>query len=101
MISSEAAAENAQIVTARRALYVGHQFVVQVTIVLRVARGSQRRRCPVVVPALGIDRINAKQLNEALLDFVGEPPNGVHVLVLMKTAHRRRKSHDAETAIAE
>ena len=101
MISPEAAAEDAEIVAPRRRLNEGDHLVAQIPVVLRVALRSQRRRNLFVIPALGIHRIDAEELNEPLLDLVGQPAHGIHVFVLIVAPHRRRKHDDPESPVAE
>src|ERR1700677_3901625 len=70
--SAKAAAERGKMGVAVFAADERNNFVNEVAVVLNVPRDAPARRDLLVVPALHVDRVDAKDLALACVDFAGE-----------------------------
>src|SRR5439155_16162412 len=101
VIRAEARAVHGEIATLRAIENVRHHLIAQIRVVLHVTRGAHRRMNRLVVPALVVHRVDERELNLAVIDFIGERCRDVHVIVFGEIARRRWKNHHRPAELSE
>ena len=79
----------------------GHDFVDEVVLVLDVAGDAPARRDVAVVPALVIHRVDAVELDLAVVDLVGDAAGQAAVFKFEKAPAGRGKNEDGHAGVAE
>src|SRR5437667_2833012 len=101
VIRAKARAVDREVAALRAIERVRNHLVAKIRIVLRMARRADGGVDMAVVPALAVNRIDAKELDLASIDFVGQRVGHPEVFVFMEASHRGGKEQYGTAELSE